>query len=79
MDTFLIILAGIFLLVGLIGCVISKLPGTLLCYLGIVILHYSSIAGFSVHFFIKWGVLVIAVQGFNYLIRMWGDKTFGES
>lgn len=79
METFLIVLSGIFLLVGLFGCVISKFPGTLLCYLGIVILHYSSIAEFSVHFFIKWGVLVIAVQGLNYLIRDWGKKKFGGS
>ena len=79
MDTILIVLAGIFLLSGLIGCVISKFPGTLLCYLGIVILHYSNIAEFSVHFFIKWGVLVIAVQGLNYLIRDWGNMKSGGS
>ncbi len=79
MDTFLIVLAGVFLIAGLIGCVVSKLPGTLLCYLGIVILHYSSIAEFSVHFFIKWGVLIIAVQGLDYLIPNWGDRKFGGS
>ena len=79
MDTFLIVLAGIFLLTGLIGCIVSKLPGTMLCYLGIVILQYSSIAEFSVHFFIKWGVLVIAVQGLNYLIPDWGNRKFGGS
>ena len=79
MDNFLIVLAGILLISGLIGCVISKLPGTLLCYLGIVLLHYSSIAEFSVHFFIKWGVLVIAVQGLDYLIPDWGNRKFGGS
>ena len=79
MENFLIVLAGIFLLVGLTGCVISKFPGTLLCYLGIVILQYTSLGGFSVHFFIKWGVLVIAVQGLNYLIHDWGNKKFGGS
>jgi len=79
METFLIVLAGIFLLLGLIGCVISKFPGTPLCYLGIVILHYSSLPGFSVHFYIIWGVLVIAVQGLDYLISDWGNKKFGGS
>ena len=79
MDTFLIVLAGIFLLIGLIGCVKSKIPGTLLCYLGIVILQYTTIAAFSVHFFIKWGVLVIAVQGLDYLIPDWGYRKFGGS
>ena len=79
MDTFLIVLAGFLLFFGLIGCLISKLPGTLLCYLGIIILHYSSIAEFSVHFFIKWGVMVIAVQGLDYLIPDWGNRKFGGS
>lgn len=79
MDTFLIILAGLFLVTGLIGCVVSKVPGTLLCYLGIVILQYSNIAEFSVHFFVKWGVLVIAVQGLDYFIPNWGNRKFGGS
>jgi uncharacterized protein len=79
MDTFLIVLAGIFLLIGLIGCVKSKIPGILLCYLGIVIRQYTTIASFSVHFFIKWGVLVIAVQGLDYLIPDWGNRKFGGS
>ena len=79
MDTALIVLAGIFLLTGLIGCVISKLPGASLCYLGIIILQYTTIAEFSIHFFIKWGVLVIAVQGLNYLIPDWGNRKFGGS
>ncbi|MDD4971821.1 MAG: DUF456 domain-containing protein [Paludibacter sp.] len=79
MDTFLIVLAGIFLITGLAGSVISKLPGTLLCYLGLLVLQYSTIADFSVHFFIKWGVLVIAVQGLDYLIPDWGNRKFGGS
>jgi uncharacterized protein YqgC (DUF456 family) len=79
MDTFLIVLAGVFLFIGLIGCTVSKLPGTILCYLGIIILHYSSIAEFSVHFFIKWGVAVIVVQGLDYLIPDWGTRKFGGS
>ena len=55
------------------------MPGTLLCYLGIVILQYTSIAEFSVHFFIKWGILVIIVQGLDYLIPDWGTRKFGGS
>lgn len=79
MDTFLIVFAGIFLITGLIGTIVSKLPGTSLSYLGIIILHFSSIAEYSVHFFIRWGVIVIAVQGLNYLIPQWGKRKFGGS
>jgi uncharacterized protein YqgC (DUF456 family) len=79
MDTLLIVIAGFLLIAGLIGSVKSKLPGTPLCYLGIIILQFSNIAVFSVHFFIKWGVLVIAVQGLDYLIPDWGSRKFGGS
>jgi uncharacterized protein len=79
MDNFLIILAGIFLITGLIGCLVSKLPGIPISYLGIMILQYSSIAEFSSHFLIRWGLTVIAVQGLNYLIPHWGKRKFGGS
>ena len=79
MDHFLIILAGCFLIAGLVGSVVSKLPGIPLSYLGIIILHYSSIAEFSVHFFIRWGVIIIAIQGLSYLIPEWGERKFGGS
>jgi len=79
MDNFIIILAGCFIFTGLIGCVISKFPGTILCYLGIIILQFSSIAEFSVHFFIQWGIIIIAVQGLDYFIPTWGKRKFGGS
>jgi uncharacterized protein YqgC (DUF456 family) len=79
MDTFLIVLAGILIVSGLIGCIKDKLPGTPLSYIGIIILQYSSIAEFTVHFFIKWGVIVIAVQGLDYFIPNWGKRRFGGS
>ena len=47
MDTFLIVFAGFLVIAGVVGCIFPKLPGTPLCYLGIIILHYSSAAQFS--------------------------------
>lgn len=79
MDTFLIVLAGILILAGLVGCLLPKLPSAPLSYLGLIVLHYSSIAEFSVHFFIRFGILVIAIQGLDYLIPGWGDRKFGGS
>jgi uncharacterized protein YqgC (DUF456 family) len=55
------------------------LPGTPLCYLGIVLLHFTSYAEFSLNFFIRWGVIIILVQGLNYLIPIWGARKFGGS
>jgi uncharacterized protein YqgC (DUF456 family) len=79
MDIFLVVLAGVLLLLGLIGCIVPMLPGTPLCYLGIILLHFSSYAEFSLHFFIKWGVVIIFVQGLDYFIPIWGARKFGGS
>ncbi|MEI8272190.1 MAG: DUF456 domain-containing protein [Paludibacter sp.] len=79
MDTFLIVFAGILILAGLLGCLFQKLPSAALSYLGLIVLHYSSIAEFSVHSFIRFGILVIAIQGLDYLIPSWGDRKFGGS
>lgn len=79
MDDFLIIFAGILIIAGLLGCIIQKLPGTPLCYLGIILIHFSSIDEFSVHFFIRWGIIIIAVQGLDYLLPQWGKRKFGGS
>lgn len=79
MDTLLIIIAGLLLAGGLFGCFINKLPGILFSYLGIIVLNFSSIAEYSIYFFIRWGVVVIAVQGLDYLIPDWGKRKFGGS
>jgi len=79
MDNFLIIFAGILIIAGLVSCLIGKAPGAPVSYVGLVLLHYTSIAEFSVHFFIRYGLLVIAVQGLDYLIPIWGEHKFGGS
>lgn len=79
MDTFLIVLAGILIFAGFIGCLLPKLPAAPLSYLGLIVLHYSSVAEFSAHFFVRYGILVIAIQGLDYLIPGWGKRKFGGS
>ena len=79
MDNFLILLAGVFLVSGFMGCLVSKLPGTPISFLGIIVLNFSSLTEYSTHFFVKWGIIVIAVQGLDYLIPSWGKRKFGGS
>ena len=79
MDNLLIILSGFLILAGLGGCLIHKFPGTPVSYLGLVLFNYTSIAEFSLPFFIRFGLLVIAVQGLDYLIPKWGEHKFGGS
>ena len=79
MDIFLIVLAGILVIIGFLGCILPILPGLPLSYIGILLLHFSSVAEFSSQFLIGWGIAVIAVQVLDYLIPIWGTKKFGGS
>ena len=79
MDTFLIILAGIFVFVGLIGSVLPILPGVTLSYAGLLILHFTDKYQFSNHFLIIWAVIVVLIQVLDYVIPIWGTKKFGGS
>ncbi len=79
MNLLLVISAGILMVVGLIGSMKKKFPGTIFAYLGIILLHYSKLAQYSIHFFILWGVLIIAIQGLDYILPDWGNRKFGGS
>ena len=79
MDIFLIIIAGILLLIGLIGCVLPVIPGIPLSYVGILLLHFTSNVQFSLVFLIVWAVIVIIVQVLDFYIPVWGTKRFGGS
>lgn len=79
MDAFLIILAGVFVFVGLIGSVLPILPGVALSYIGLLILHFTDKYQFSTHFLIIWAVIIVLIQVLDYVIPIWGTKKFGGS
>lgn len=79
MDIFLIITAGLLLLIGFAGVILPLLPGLPLSYVGILVLHFSKAAEFSSQFLIFWAVVVVVVQVLDYFIPIWGTKKFGGS
>lgn len=78
-DILLIIGGAILMIVGLLGSVLPVLPGLPLSYIGILLLHFTSIVQFSPAFLIVWLLIVIAMQVFDYFIPIWGTKFFGGS
>ena len=77
MDIFLVIIAGVLMLIGLAGALIPVLPGPPLSYAGILLLHFSKYGSFSTRFLLLWAVLTIAVTVLDYLVPIWGAKKFG--
>ncbi len=77
LDIILLTVAAVILLLGIIGSVAPVLPGPPLCYLALLIAHFTSIIEFSAQFLLFWAVLVIVVVILDYMIPVWGAKKFG--
>lgn len=79
MDYILIALGVIFIISGILGCVLPVIPGPPLSYIGLLFLHFTERYQFSSKFLIIWAVITVVVYALDYIIPAWGTKKFGGS
>lgn len=79
MDYVLITLGVIFMISGILGCVLPIIPGPPLSYVGLLLLHFTGRYQFSTRFLIIWAIITIVVYALDYIIPAWGTKKFGGS
>ena len=77
MDIVLIILGGILIIVGIVGCFVPVVPGPPLSWLGILFLYFTDNTSITSSFLLWWLVFAIIVTALDYLIPVWGTKKFG--
>ena len=77
MDIFLLVLAFLFMLIGIIGCIVPGLPGTPIAYVGLWIAQATERVDFSWQFLLIWGIVVIVISVLDYIVPAWGTKQFG--
>lgn len=77
MDIFLLIVAFLFMLIGIIGCIIPGLPGTPLAYLGLWIAHATDRIDFTWQTLLIWGLVTLVVSILDYVVPAWGTKHYG--
>lgn len=78
-DYLLLALAIVFIIIGIIGCLVPVLPGPPLSFIGMIILHFTKFADFSNKILIILGVTAVLVAIFDSVIPIWGTKKFGGS
>ena len=78
MEIALIIIAALLLIVGILGCVITGLPGTPLTFVGLLCLQWAGIE-MGVTPLIIWGVATVIVTVIDFLLTPWMTKRFGGS
>ena len=66
MDIFLIILAGIFIVISIIGSIVPGLPGPPIGMIGVILLHITDKVDISLTALIVCAVLTILVSILDY-------------
>lgn len=77
MDIFLLIVAGVLMVIGIIGCIVPGLPGTPIAYAGLWIAQATDRVDFSWQILLIWGIVTIVVSVLDYVVPAWGTKQFG--
>ena len=77
MDIALLILAGLCMLIGILGCIIPGLPGMPVAFVGLLIAQATDRVDFSWQFLLIWGIVTLVVQVLDYFVPAWGTKRYG--
>ncbi len=78
MEIFLIVLAIIFALVGLAGCIVPGLPGPPLNFISLLFIQ-GAFAPFETSFLVIWGIVTVLVVILDYYIPIWVSKKYGAT
>ena len=79
MEIFLVILAFILLVFGILGAVVPMLPGPPLSFIGLLLMHWSGYGEFSSTFLWVWAGVTAAVTVMDYFLPSLMAKQFGGS
>jgi len=79
MDLFLIILAFIFMVIGILGALLPVLPGPLTSWIGFLILYFVEGLTVSHIFLVVTFLIALTITVLDYIIPVAGTKRFGGS
>lgn len=77
MDVVLLVVAGLFMIIGIIGCIVPGLPGTPIAYAGLWIAQATERVDMTWQTLLIWGIVTIVVSILDYVVPAWGTKQFG--
>jgi len=78
-DYILVAIGIIFIIVGLLGCILPIIPGPPLNFIGLLFLHFTGFRDFTSNFLLLMGVVAVVVTIIDYIVPIWGTKKFGGS
>ncbi len=79
LDITLMLLGGILIIAGTVGCLLPIIPGPPLSYAGLILLQLSSKAPFTTTFLITYAAITVIVLILDYVIPIYGTKKLNGS
>lgn len=77
MEIFLYIVSALLIITALVGCIAPVLPGPVLGYIGILLLHFTEKVEFSTKELVVLAIATICSILFDYILQPWLTKKFG--
>jgi hypothetical protein len=77
MEYFLIVLAAIVLIIGVIGCILPVIPGPPISFIGLLIAEATVFVDFSTQKILILGLVALLVTIMDFIIPVWGTRRFG--
>lgn len=79
MDILWIVLAGFFMFVGFVGCIVPILPGPPIAYIGLLLMQLTTPRPFDLNFMALMAFVVIIVTIIDNVVPVYGTKKMGGS
>ncbi|WP_242133678.1 DUF456 domain-containing protein [Aestuariivivens marinum] len=79
MDIFLIFVASLFMVLGIIGSFLPILPGPLTSWVGLLIVHFTEAIPMNTSFLVITLITALLIWVLDYIIPAIGTKRFGGS
>ena len=79
MDVLIYVLSFLLLVGGIAGCVLPILPSAPLGYAGLLLLHFTGRADFSMTQLVTWLIIVVILQVVDFITPLLGSKYTGGS
>ena len=78
-DILLIFLGIVFIVIGILGCIMPVIPGPPISFLGLLMLQLTDKVQYTNNFMWTMAMIAIFVTILDYIVPVWGTKKFGGS